>query len=178
MFAAQDGLAATRDINTGRNIKGGNRGMKGTERIKAAFALMAVLAMSGTGWAKPSFGGPGISGELNGPRTEATVDISLPAFTGCDTLNTLESYAVKAYIFQPSGRMFAIGISDPTSFTCSSTTQVVVQDVLVKGFPGLSFKPGPATLLFQVTLTEDDGDVNTPPVDSVIYEFGSRVDLH
>jgi hypothetical protein len=45
--------------------------MNGMERIKAAFALLAVLAMSGTGWAKPSFGGPGVSGELNGPRTEA-----------------------------------------------------------------------------------------------------------
>lgn len=152
--------------------------MKGMEKFRAALALMAVLAMSGTGWAKPNSGGPGVSGELNGPRTEATVDISVPAFTGCDTLNTLEAYSVKAYIFQPSGRIFAIGISDPTGFTCSSTTGVVVPDLLVKAFPGLSFKPGPATLLFQVTLTEDDGNIATPPVDTVIYEFGSRVDLH
>ena len=152
--------------------------MKGMEKITTALALAGVLAMTGTGWTKPNSGGHGVSGELNGPRTEATVDISLPAFTGCDTLNTLETYSVKAYIFQPSGRMFAIGISDPTSFACSSTTGTAVQDVLVKAFPGLSFKPGPATLLFQVTLTEDDGDVNTPPVDGVIYEFGSSVDLH
>jgi hypothetical protein len=73
--------------------------------------------------------------------------------------------------------MFAIGISDPTSFTCSQTTEQLIA-MLVKGFPGLTFKPGPATLLFQVILTEDDGNIATPPVDTVIYEFGSRVDLH
>jgi hypothetical protein len=154
--------------------------MKVMRRMKMikTLALATVLAMAGTGWAKPSFGGPGISGDLNGPRTEATVDITVPPYALCNTLNTLQEYAVKAYIFQPSGRMFAIGISEPTSFTCSPSVDVVVQDVLVKAFPGLSFKPGPATLLFQVFLIEDDGNPATPLVETNIYEFGSRVDLH
>jgi hypothetical protein len=88
-----------------------------------------------------------------------------------------QAYAVKAYNFQPSGRIFAIGISDPTTFACSMTAETPV-NMTVNAFPGLTFKPGPATLLFQVILTEDDGDIATSPVDSVIYEYGSRVDLH
>ena len=156
--------------------------MRAMSKIKTALALAAVLAMAGTGWAKPGNGNGngngGVSGELNGPRTEAIVDITVPPYALCNTLNTLQGYAVKAYIFQPSGRIFAIGISDPTSFTCSPSADVVVQDVLVKAFPGLSFKPGPATLLFQVFLIEDDGNPATPLVETNIYEFGSRVDLH
>lgn len=145
--------------------------------IKIAFALAAVLAMSGTGWAaKPSGVGPGITGDLNGSRDSVALSVPVPAYQGC--INDVNhSYAVKAYIFQPSGRIFAIGISDPTSFTCSLTTEQLI-GVLVKAFPGLTFKPGPATLLFQVTLTEDDGNIATPPVNTVIYEYGSRVDLH
>jgi hypothetical protein len=131
--------------------------------------------MTGNGWAKPS--GPGIPGDLNGPRDQVTLQVPVPAYQACDTLNANQTYSVKAHIFQPSGRIFAIGISDPTSFTCSQTTEQLI-DLLVKVFPGLTFKPGPATLLFQVILTEDDGNTATPPVDTVIYEFGSRVDLH
>jgi len=154
------------------------KAMQKMKVIKIAFALAAVLAMSGTGWAaKPSGVGPGIPGDLNGARDQVTLSVPVPAYQACDTLNANQTYSVKAYIFQPSGRIFAIGISDPTSFSCSLTTEQLI-DVLVKAFPGLTFKPGPATLLFQVTLTEDDGNIATPPVDTVIYEFGSRVDLH
>jgi hypothetical protein len=143
--------------------------------LKGAMALAAVLAMSGTGWAKP--GGPGIPGDLNGSRNSVELSVPVPAYEACDTTNTNQTYSVKAYIFQPSGRIFAIGISNPTSFTCSLTTEQLI-GVTVNAFPGLTFKPGPATLLFQVILTEDDGNIATPPVDTSIYEFGSRVDLH
>jgi len=143
--------------------------------IKIAFALAAVLAMSGTGWAaKPS--GPGISGDLNGSRDSVALSVPVPAYQACVN-DVNHSYAVKAYIFQPSGRIFAIGISDPTSFSCSLTTEQLI-NMTVDAFPGLTFKPGPATLLFQVILTEDDGNIATPPVNTVIYEYGSRVDLH
>lgn len=143
--------------------------------IKIAFALAAVLAMSSTGWAaKPTGVGPGINGDLNGARNSVALSIPVPAYAGC--INDLtHSYSVKAYIFQPSGRIFAIGISDPTSFSCSLTAETPV-DMTVNAFPGLTFKPGPATLLFQVILTE--GDPATLTVDRVIYEYGSRVDLH
>jgi hypothetical protein len=152
------------------------KGMQKMKAIKIALALAAVLAMSGTGWAaKPSGVGPGISGDLNGSRNSVTLSIPVPAYAGCTNVN--QAYSLKAYIFQPSGRIFAIGISDPTSFSCSLTAETPV-DMTVNAFPGLTFKPGPATLLFQVILTEDDGDPATPAVDSVIYEYGSRVDLH
>jgi hypothetical protein len=149
--------------------------MKAVQKIKVALALAAVLTMSGTGWAKPS--GPGIPGDLNGSRDSVALEVAVPAYEACDTTNTNQTYSVKAYIFQPSGRMFAIGISDPTSFTCSLTTEQLTA-VTVNAFPGLTFKPGPATLLFKVILTEDDGNIATPLVDTVIYEYGSRVDLH
>lgn len=149
--------------------------MKAMQKIKLALALAAVLPVSGTGWAKPS--GPGIPGDLNGSRDSVVLSVPAPAYDLCDTANTNHSYSVKAYIFQPSGRMFAIGISDPTSFTCSLTTEQLI-NMTVNAFPGLTFKPGPATLLYKVILTEDDGDTNTPLVDTVIYEYGSRVDLH
>ena len=151
------------------------KAMQKMKALKIALALAVVLAISGTGWA--ASGGPSISGDLNGARNEVTLEVPVPAYPACDTLNANQTYSVKAYIFQPSGRIFAIGISDPTSFTCSLTTEQLI-GMLVKAFPGLTFKPGPATLLFQVILTEDDGNIATPPVDTIIYEFGSRVDLH
>ncbi len=149
--------------------------MQKIKALKIALALAAVLAMSGTAAAKPS--GPGIAGDLNGTRDSVALSVPVPAYVACDTTNTNQTYSVKAYIFQPSGRIFAIGISNPTSFTCSLTTEQLI-DVTVNAFPGLTFKPGPATLLFQLILTEDDGNIATPLVDSVIYEYGSRVDLH
>ena len=151
------------------------KAMQKMKALKIALALAAVLAMSGTGWAaKPS--GPGISGDLNGSRDSVALSVPVPAYQACINDGN-HSYAVKAYIFQPSGRIFAIGISDPTSFSCTLTTEQLI-NVTVNAFPGLTFKPGPATLLFQVILTEDDGNIATPPVNTVIYEYGSRVDLH
>ncbi|MGE5820952.1 MAG: hypothetical protein ACM37Z_23220, partial [Deltaproteobacteria bacterium] len=114
--------------------------------LKCALALAAVLAITGTGWAKPSFAGPGIPGQLDPTGTIVKLSVPVPAYQTCDTLNTNQTYSVKAYIFQPSGRIFAIGISGSTSFTCSLTTEQMI-DVTVNAFPGLTFKPGPATLL-------------------------------
>ena len=149
------------------------KGMQKMKVIKIALALAAVLAMSSTGWAK---NGPGTPGVLNGARNSVALSVPVPADAEC--LNDLNhSYSVKAYIFQPSGRIFAIGIGAPTSFNCSLSAEQLI-DMTVNAFPGLTFKPGPATLLFQVILTEDDSNIATPLVDSVIYEFGSRVDLH
>jgi hypothetical protein len=152
-------------------------GMPKMKAIKIALALAAVLTMSGTGWAKKNNGGgPGMSGVLNGARNSVALSVPVPADPEC--INDVNHrYSVKAYIFQPSGRIFAIGIGVPTSFTCSLTLEQPI-DMTVNAFPGLTFKPGPATLLFQVILTEDDGNTATPLVDSVIYEYGSRVDLH
>ncbi|HKY09720.1 MAG TPA: hypothetical protein VJQ55_15835 [Candidatus Binatia bacterium] len=149
--------------------------------VSMAIALMTMLSITGTGWAKKSFAGPGIQGTFtNGTRTEVSVSIPVPADAECGAVPpATESYSMKAYIFQPSGRIFAIGISEPTTFTCSATLETLVPTT-INAFPGLSFKPGPATLLFQVIVTEDlDGELGAlPAADRVIYEYGSRVDLH
>lgn len=145
--------------------------------VKLALVLSAFLGATSTGWAAKGGGGPGLPGDLNPSRDSVVVSVAVPAYTECDALNLNETYAVKAYLFQPSGRIFAIGIAEPTTFPCSSTTEQSVE-MTINAFPGLTFKPGPATLLFQVIMSEDDGLPETPIVESIIYEYGSRVDLH
>ena len=160
--------------------------MKAMQKLKLALALVAMLAMSGTVWAaKPSGAGPGIPGDLNATRTEVTLEATVPLMeappTGlCDTANTAQTYSIKAYIFQPSGRIFAIGIGSNTEiFSCSTLADQQV-DMLIKALPGLSFKPGPATLVYQViqTTTNTTDPLNPTITDLVVYEYGSRVDLH
>ena len=145
--------------------------MKG---LKRALAVVAVLAMTSTAaWAKNGNGnGPGITGDLNGTRD--SVEVSVPVDACTTVLNHV--YSIKAYIFQPSGRIFAIGIADPnpTVFTCQPTAQTIL--MTINAFPGLTFKPGPATLLFQVLDT--DNSVPATPVVNIIDESGSRIDLH
>ena len=162
------------------------KGMQKMKGIKIAIALAAVLGMGGIGWAaKPVGVGPGISGDLNGPRTEVTVEVTVPQMeappTGlCDTANTAQTYSIKAYIFQPSGRIFAIGIGSNTeSFSCSTAADQQI-DMLIKALSGLSFKPGPATLVYQViqTTTDITDPLNPKITDLVVEEAGSRIDLH
>jgi hypothetical protein len=161
--------------------------MRKMKVIKTALALAAVLAMSGNGWAKQGGGGPGVNGDLNGDIV--TLEVTVPTKTEaglCDSVTptpgTTKTYAIKAYIFQPSGRMFGIAIGYNTeTFTCDTAMDQQV-DVQMKVFPGLSLKPGPATLLYQVietTPTTSTGPTPTTTVaNEVIYEFGYRIDLH
>ena len=152
--------------------------MRRMKMIKTALALAVVLAMAGTGWAKPGFGGPGVNGDLNG--NTVTVVITVPTKTEvglCDStpppLGTTKAYTLKAYIFQPSGRMFGIALGTNT-FTCDTLADQQVT-VALQVFPGLTLKPGPATLLYQAIETTT---TTTTTTNEVIYEFGSRVDLH
>lgn len=158
--------------------------MKGMQKIKAAFALAAVLAMTGTGWAKNG----GIPGDLNSARNQVTAEVTVPTMTAitteggvCDTANTAQTYSIKAYIFQPSGRLLAIGMGYSEGFSCSTTEDQTIE-MLVKALPGLTFKPGPATFLYQViqtttTASATPGGASTV-ADLVVYEYGSRIDLH
>ena len=166
--------------------------------LKWALALAAVLAISGTGWAKgkPTFAGPGIDGQFtDSTRTTVTLSVPVPAQackqdtttpTATTTTTQTYSYSVKAYILQPSGRILAIGFSDPTSFTCSSTLEQDVDNVEITAVQGLSFKPGLATLLYQViettTTTVTDNTthaiISTTITTNVIKEYGSTVNLH
>ena len=168
--------------------------MRRMKMIKTALALAAVLAMAGTGWAKPGNGngggGPGVNGDLNG--NTVTVVITVPTQTQaglCPTTpvvppvgTTVDTdYNLKAYIFQPSGRMFGIALGTNT-FNCDTLADQQVT-VVLQVFPGLTLKPGPATLLYQAiettltTTTTATGTTSTT-TNEVIYEFGSRVDLH
>src|SRR5437867_888139 len=124
------------------------KAMQKMKVIKIAFALAALLAMSGNGWAKPGGGGGGTNGDLNGSRDSVLVLLPVDACTA--VLN--HTYSVKAYIFQPSGRIFAVGIGNAT-FTCQAGAQDV--SMTVDAFPGLTFKPGPATLIFQILDTNN-----------------------
>lgn len=151
--------------------------MKG---LKRALAVVAVLAMTGApAWAKKGGNGPGVAGDMLATG-EVTMQVSVPAFESCiaPTPPATQSYSIKAYIFQPSGRIFAIGIGNNTeALNCSTDEQLI--DVIVTPFPGLNFKPGPATLLFQVIRSDDSDGIGTiPAVDTVVYENGSRIDLH
>ena len=155
------------------------KSLRKMKALKRALALAAVLAMAGTSWAaKPS--GPGIPGDLNGTRDSVNLSVSVVGFPACDTLNTAQTYSVKAYIFQPSGRMFGVGIGVSEIFSCSTDTNTSQNvPVTVDAFPGLTFKPGPATLMYQVIQTTTDTVPEPDTVSDVImYEYGSRVDLH
>jgi len=156
--------------------------MQKMKALKRALALAAVLVMAGTAWAaKPGGVGPGIPGDLTPTRDSVDLLVPVVGFPSCNTLNTNQTYSVKAYIFQPSGRIFAIGIGYNTaSFACSAdpnTSQNV--PVSVDALPGLTFKPGPATLVYQVIQTTTDTSTDPDTVTQiVVYEYGSRVDLH
>lgn len=177
--------------------------------LKWALTLAAVLAMTGTGWAKKKTFAPSADGQLDSTRTIATVTLSVPqqdcqdptSYTvtdaNGDTTTTQDySYSVKAYLLQPSGRVLAIGFSDPTppspgfdSTTgfCAAALELPVD---INAIQGLSFKPGPATVLFKVmetttttvsftdALTHITTVVSTTVTTNVINEYGATVKLH
>lgn len=160
------------------------KSMQKMKVLKGALVLVAVLAMAGTAWAKKNKNGPGLPGDLSQDRTTVTLSVPLNdsegnALTCDDTMTANQDYTVQAYILQPSGRILAIGMGTTDTFTCISggTLPLMVEDVTVYAFPGLTFKPGPATVLYKVTLTDSTIDPSNPTV-TVVYEYGSRVDLH
>jgi hypothetical protein len=174
-----------KSFTVAKNKKEDKRRMRAMRKIKMALVLVATLAMVGTGWAKPGFGGPGVNGDLNG--NTVTVVITVPTKTEvglCETPTTppvgttiTTTHTLKAYIFQPSGRMFGIALGTNT-FDCNTLADQQVT-VALQVFPGLTLKPGPATLLYQAIETTTTTTATTTTTSTeVIYEFGSRVDLH
>jgi len=162
--------------------------------LKWALPLVIVLAITGTGWAKKkTFAGPGVDGQLDPTRTIATLSVPVPqqacqtttsntdVITGQTTTQEY-SYSVKAYMLQPSGRILAIGLSDPTDFDCVNDQNVNVD---ITAIQGLSFKPGPATVIYKVTetttttVTDNTATVlSTTVTTNVINEYGATVNLH
>ena len=162
--------------------------VKTSSRIVGALALAAALVSSGPALAaKPGKGGggPGMNGDLNQSRTSVTVMIPVecaaPVVNGTTTTTTTATLSVK--IFQSVGRLINIGTGSGAP-TCNGQTTDV--PVTVNAVSGLTFQPGPATIL--ITLTET-AISSTPSVDPLhpepvivtsppeITETGARIDL-
>jgi hypothetical protein len=138
--------------------------------FRLAMALAAVLFTAGAAVAADPTVTVDPNGDLNGPRTIATVSIT----TQC-TLATGQSAAMTVYIFQSVGRLINIGIVNNLVPTCDGTDQVSLVDV--SAIPGLKFQPGPATVLVSIAITSpDDGDPATP--ETTTFSSGAKVKLH
>ena len=131
--------------------------------LKGAVALAAILAMTGSAFGKKNSNGAGVPASLSPDRTAVTISLSeLPAclITGSATLSV--------YVFQSVGRLINIGTYN-APVTCTGAT-TAAQDITVTAFQGLSFQPGPATLLIRYTITDAGIQTHT--------DTGSRIDLH
>jgi hypothetical protein len=134
--------------------------------LKGAVALAAILAMSGNAFGKKNGNGPGIPGSLSSNRLEVTVPMSdLPP---CP-VNTTATLSV--YIIQSVGRLINIGTYS-TAITCNGQATTFPDGITVEAFQGLSFQPGPATLLIRYTGTDA---ITLLPIHT---DTGARVDLH
>ncbi len=136
--------------------------------FKAAVVLAAVLFTAGVASAATTVT-VDPDGDLNGPRTIATVSIT----TQC-TLGVSDTAAMTVYIFQSVGRLINIGVVNAVP-TCDGTDHVSLVDV--SAIPGLKFQPGPATLLVRVAITGPDPADATKTV-TTFSDFGAKVKLH
>jgi hypothetical protein len=161
--------------------------VKTSTRIVGALALVAALVSSGPVLAaKPGKGGggPGLNGDLNQSRTSVAVMIPVecaaPVVNGTTTTTTTATLSVK--IFQSVGRLINIGTGSGVP-TCNGQTMDVA--VTVNAVTGLTFQPGPATMLITLTETATSSTPSVDPLNPVIVtsppeitETGARIDLH
>jgi hypothetical protein len=155
------------DINNGENHKGEKamKGISGLIGFRRALALAAILAMNGTALAKKPDAG-GVPAELSGDRTTVNLTINLQ----CNPATTLNAQgSLSVYIFQSVGRLINIGTFN-TNVPC--TGSATAQTVTVEAIDGLSFQPGPATLIYRFT-TQDSVSLIT-----TVQESGARLNLH
>jgi hypothetical protein len=133
--------------------------------FRGAVALAAILAMNGTALAKKPDAG-GVPAQLSADRTSVDLSINLQ----CDPATTLNSQgSLSVYIFQSVGRLINIGTFN-TNVPC--TGSATAQTVTVEAIDGLSFQPGPATLIYRFT-TQDSVSLIT-----TVQESGARLNLH
>jgi len=136
--------------------------------FKAAVVLAAVLFTAGVASAAPTVTiDP--NGDLNGPRTIATVSIT----TQC-TLGASDTAAMTVYILQPVGRVINIGIVNAVP-TCDGADHSLLVDV--SAFQFMKFQPGPATVLVRIAITGPDPADATKTV-TTFSDFGAKVKLH
>jgi len=158
--------------------------VKTSTRIVGALALAGALVCSGPALAaKPGKGGgPGMLGVLSSTRDSVVVKVPVDCDPVPQGSTNTKSETLSVKIFQSVGRLLNIGI-----FSVSSSEQQICTggpteiEVTVKAIPGLTFQPGPATILIKLTET-----TTTPPVPPALLptvdvhetESGARIDLH
>lgn len=133
-------------------------------RLKGAIAVAAVLAMTGSALAKkPASGTPG---QLSPDRTSVDVTIGVM----CDPATTLNGIGqLSVHILQSVGRLINVGIAN-ADVTCTGAE--TAEAVTVEAIEGLTFQPGPATLIFRFTTRDSVTLLDT------VQERGSRLNLH
>ena len=156
--------------------------------VKGALAVAAIFAMSGSAVAKKPANLGGISATLSSDRKTVTVDATpqcaqptVPPAQGATSTLSAE-YSI--YIFQSHGRLINIGIGNDEG-DCTTPKQVTVEAI-----EGLTFQPGPATMIMKVTTYQavttttpsqtPGGQATTTTTETAIgiSESGARVNLH
>jgi hypothetical protein len=145
----------------------------------AAIALAAFMFFGGRAFADTTSVVIDGSGNLNSSRTTATLTVSGVCTVG-------DTATLTVHLFQSVGRLINIGIGDVSAFTCTGNADSFTVDV--DAIPGLTFQPGPATVIVRsvttttttTTVTNPDGTTTTNTVTTPTgdHEFGGMVNLH
>jgi len=155
--------------------------IKNSVRMVGALALAVALLSNGpvSAASKKPPAAAALQGDLNSTRTQVTVVVPYNCPTPPpDTIEitTTKTANVSVNIFQSVGRLLNIGTSLVVDkLPCSGTGNV---EVTVDAIEGLTFQPGPSTLLVTQTETTTIMDAvgstesTSPPVSK-----GFRVDL-
>ena len=162
--------------------------VKSSTRIVGALALAAAMLSSGPVLAAKGGkgGGPGMLGDLSPTRDSVIVKVPVDCDPVPPGTTTTKSETLSVKIFQSVGRLLNIG-----TFSVSSSVQQICTggpteiEVTVKAIPGLTFQPGPATILIKLTETTTTTIPPVPPaitptisVSVTETESGARIDLH
>ena len=156
---------------------------KNLQFFRGAVALAAVLTISGTAAAKRNPNMGGASADLSADRKTVTVNVVPQCHTAPVVPGSSLSVDYSIYIFQSHGRLINIGIGSAEALECSATTGAVQ----VEAIEGLTFQPGPATMIVKLTtyqtttVTTVVNGVSTPTTTETAIgtsESGSKVNLH
>jgi hypothetical protein len=123
--------------------------------LKGALAVAAILAISGSALAKKPASLGGTSATLSSDRKTVTVNAT-PKCMASPGATLSAEYSI--YIFQAHGRLINIGIGTEAG-DCVTSIPVDVEAI-----DGLTFQPGPATMIIKVTTV---ATTNVPVIDPV-----------
>ena len=156
--------------------------------LGSALALAAVFMMTGDALAKKpaNTGNAGATVDLSADRKTVTVNVTPQCHTPTVPGGTLTAeYSI--YIFQSVGRLINIGIGDG-EVSCTALTPT---GIVVDAIEGLTFQPGPATMIVKFTTFQTilvplidpatglpTGATTTVETAIGTSESGARVNLH